>query len=55
MDSSQDSYQSSRRQKVQISCDSGGQDTLARNDFRKTAGKKVARQRRRFTVAFSHS
>ncbi|XP_027009509.1 cAMP-specific 3',5'-cyclic phosphodiesterase 4B isoform X2 [Tachysurus fulvidraco] len=55
MDSSQDSYQSSRRQKVQISCHSGGQDTLARNDFRKTAGKKVARQRRRFTVAFSHS
>ncbi|XP_058250648.1 cAMP-specific 3',5'-cyclic phosphodiesterase 4B isoform X2 [Hemibagrus wyckioides] len=31
------------------------QDTLAPSAFRKTAAKKVSRQRRRFTVAFSHS
>ncbi|KAI5103744.1 cAMP-specific 3',5'-cyclic phosphodiesterase 4B isoform X1 [Silurus meridionalis] len=56
MDLGQDSDQSSRRQKVQISLESmGNQDTAAPSAFRKTAVKKVARHRRRFTVAFSHS
>lgn len=40
---------------MQMNSESGNQDTLAPNAFKKTAVKKVSRQRRRFTVAFSHS
>ncbi|XP_017558897.1 cAMP-specific 3',5'-cyclic phosphodiesterase 4B isoform X2 [Pygocentrus nattereri] len=58
MDLDQESEPSSRRQRLQLRLDSDAQSSMMeqeRASFRKLLVKKTVRQRRRFTVAVSHS